>query len=90
MSTAPKWLEAAKARVAATPRIAVGSDVHLLEMAVADYERLRDAPWEPRPGQPHEVDAAFYKLTVQQRDLAWREVEALKRMLDRALGVQQS
>jgi hypothetical protein len=35
----------------------------------------------PKPGEMHEVDQAFYKLTVQQRDAAWREVERLKKHL---------
>jgi hypothetical protein len=34
-----------------------------------------------RPGEMHEVDRAFYNLTVTQRDGAWREVEQLKEQL---------
>jgi hypothetical protein len=34
----PVWLTAAKARIAAAGPIRVGSDIHLLEMATADYE----------------------------------------------------
>lgn len=41
----PKWVTVARERVNSTKRIKVGSDVHLLEMAVNDYEaahKLKD------------------------------------------------
>lgn len=36
----PVWLTCARKRVAETKRIMVGSDEHLLEMAISDYEEL--------------------------------------------------
>jgi hypothetical protein len=36
-----------------------------------------------RDARYSEVGAAFYKLTVQQRDNAWREVETLRAELDK-------
>jgi len=38
----------------------------------------------PKPGEMHEVDEAFYKLTVTQRDAAWRLNEELRDQLARA------
>lgn len=42
--------------------------------------------WQPRAGQPHEMDDAFYKLTVMQRDNAWRECEALRAIVAELRG----
>jgi hypothetical protein len=37
---------------------------------------------EPEAGVMHPVDRAFYDLTVQQRDAAWRTIEVLREKLD--------
>jgi hypothetical protein len=44
--------------------------------AEEEIERLRH---EGTPGVMHEVDRAFYDLTVAQRDQAWAEVQRLRR-----------
>lgn len=46
--------------------------------AADEIERLNR---EGVPGQMHEVDRAFHKLTVLQRDLAWSEVEAMRSVI---------
>lgn len=33
------------------------------------------------PGELHPVDQAFYDLTVEQRDRAWRTIEALREVV---------
>lgn len=37
-----------------------------------------ETPPMPTSQQEWEVHWAFYRITVQQRDLAWRELERLK------------
>jgi hypothetical protein len=39
----------------------------------------------PEPGVMHEIDEAFYKYTIQQRDSAWREIERLTAERDQVL-----
>lgn len=38
----PKWVSSARKRVKSTISIRVGSDIHLLEMAIATYEAQRE------------------------------------------------
>lgn len=35
----------------------------------------------PKAGVLHEIDIAFYRLSVMQRDAAWREAEALREFI---------
>lgn len=39
-------------------------------------------PWAPRAGQMHEVDKAFYDLTVKERDYERRRCDRLSEELD--------
>jgi len=36
----------------------------------------------PKPGEMHEVDKAFYKLTVDQRNAAWETIRVLEEKLE--------
>ena len=44
-------------------------------------EHSADGNWQPRPGQPHPVDKAFYDLTVKERDYERVKVDRLERQL---------
>lgn len=37
--------------------------------------------WEPRAGEMHDIDRAFYNLAVEQRDRAWEYNERLEEEL---------
>lgn len=38
--------------------------------------------WEPRPGEMHSVDRAFYDLAIKERDFERRRVDRLLKELD--------
>jgi hypothetical protein len=47
---------------------------------MGNIERSTD-DWQPRPGEPHPVDDAFYKLAIKERDYERVKVDRLERQL---------
>lgn len=46
--------------------------------------------WEPRPGEMHPVDQAFYDLTVKERDFERRKVDRLEAQLAGAIDALEA
>jgi hypothetical protein len=42
--------------------------------------------WQPRPGEPHPVDKAFYELAIKERDYERARVDRLERQLAGAVS----
>jgi hypothetical protein len=47
---------------------------------MGDIEHAAD-DWQPRPGQPHPIDKAFYDLAIKERDYERVKVDRLERQL---------
>lgn len=80
----PKWYVKAKERMALMKRFAVGTDVHLLEMACTDYDRLHEKvrqlemPWAQLMKQANADEGVDTQVFMTR---LWKKVEDQKREL---------